>query len=425
MRRRELEARLCGGGGHGNVVEPAYADYCVSNVVESLLGLREPSFDSPLPDDAFRGVETDVETVVFVLLDGFGYDEWTRFEDRPSLAERFDAEGAVTPLTSIYPSETAAAFTSIATGRLSIEHGLLGWFQYLQRIERDVVTLPFTTLDETPIGTVDPSIDGTALFDAIPLSARAGETSISFETVLPSSIVDSAYSRAIFEGASRTSFDDRGTFATRLRESVESAAGPTFVFGYEPSIDAAAHDAGLASRRARTTMADVLNELQSKFVDELAAENAANTLLVVSADHGLVDTTPDENVDVTEWPFWDELQGSLKTDGSGTPRRPTGSPRNMHLHVEPDRLDAAREHLETAVDGRVYTRSAAVTAGLFGDGPPSDLFDRRCGDLIGIHRNQGLCWRERDFENVGMHGGLTRAEMLVPFAAARVDALQS
>ncbi|AGB15480.1 putative AP superfamily protein [Halovivax ruber XH-70] len=424
MRRHELVDELCARGEEG-VVEPAYGGDCVTNAAESALALLNPAFERTLPDEAFRGVETDVETVVFVLLDGFGYDEWTRFESRRTLARRFAESGAVRPLTSIYPSETAAAFTSITTGTNPVEHGLLGWFQYLEPIDRDVVTLPFTTLDGTPIDEVDPSLDGTALFDADPLSARAAETDVSFETVLPASIADSPYSRAIFDGARRTGYEERETFATQLRDRVEAASGPTFVFGYEPSIDAVAHEEGLTSRSARQTMADVLTGLQADLVDALSPSIAADTLLVVSADHGLVDTPPAENIDVTEWSHWDTLQGRFRRDAAGGPRRPTGSPRNAHFHVEPEELDAAHAELEDAVEGRVYTRTEAVDSGLFGEGEPTERFERRCGDLVAIHRERGLCWRADDRSNRGMHGGLTRAEMLVPFAAARVDALQN
>ncbi|WP_254862193.1 alkaline phosphatase family protein [Halovivax gelatinilyticus] len=424
MSRREIEERVGANRERDAVVEPDYGGYCVSNVVESLLGLLDSRFDAPMPEDVFRGVDTDVETVVFVLLDGLGYDEWTRFESRSTLARRFAADGTVSPLTSIFPSETAAAFTSIATGTDPIEHGLLGWFQYLGAIERDVVTLPFTTLTETPIGDVDPTLDGSALFDATALSARTAETDLSFEAVLPSSIVESPYSRAIFDGAARTGFDERESFARRLRDSAESADGPTFVFGYEPSIDAAAHEDGLRSRATRSTATDVLAHLQSGFVERLSDDAAAKTLLVVSADHGIVDTVPAENVDVTDWPSWPDVRRWLRRDRSNEPRRPTGSPRNMHLHVDPDHVADVNARLAEAVDGRVYTRSEAVDAGLFGEASPSALFERRCGDLLAVHRNRGLCWIDRDLNEIGMHGGLTREEMLVPFAVGRVEDLR-
>ncbi|WP_247731443.1 alkaline phosphatase family protein [Halovivax limisalsi] len=429
MDRQDLVAELC--GDDSAFVEPAYDEYCVADAAETSLSLLDSAtFDRSLPDAAFRGVETDVETVVFVLLDGFGYDEWTRFEGRRTLASRLQASGAVTPLTSVYPSETAAAFTSIATGCTPVEHGLLGWFQYLRAIDRDVVTLPFTALDETPLSDVEPAIDASVLFDARPLSARAAKSgsartpSVSFDAVQPEAIADSAFSRAIFEGAKRLGYEDRDAFAGRLRERAEAADGPAFVFGYEPSIDAVAHEEGLASRPARRTMGDVLASLQADFVDALSAETASKTLLVVTADHGLVDVPPGENVDVTDRSCWPALRECARTDGSGRPRRPTGSPRNLHLHVEESAVDRARHRLESAVDGRVYTKAGAVEADLFGPANPSALFDRRCGDLVAIHRDRGCCWRDVDLANRGLHGGLTRAEMLVPFAAARVDALR-
>jgi hypothetical protein len=134
----------------------------------------------------------------------------------------------------------------------------------------------------------------------------------------------------------------------------------------------------------------------------------------------VVDTLPEENVDVSGV---DAIWDALLRDGNGDPIPPVGSPRNLHLHLRDGTVERVREAVESRWSCRTVTRAEAVDRGLFGVGEPSDLFRRRCGDLVVVHRDRGLWWEESELDLVGMHGGLTHEEMFVPFAAATLDAL--
>lgn len=60
------------------------------------------------------------------------------------------------------------------------------------------------------------------------------------------------------------------------------------------------------------------------------------------------------------------------------------------------------------------------------DRPPSDRFHRRYGDLVVTHRDLGMWFGDVEPDElslVGTHGGISPAEMLVPFGAARLSAL--
>ena len=429
MQREAIERELVEAGPRDDgtregIVLPAYDDYCFANVTESLLSLHDSSFDRRLPGEVFRGVETDVDHVVCVLLDGFGYDHWRRVRGDRELLTRVEERGALTPLTSVYPSETAAAITTHHTGRTPIEHGLLGWFQYLDPPGVDALALPFTTLDGTSLAEFAPDFSSDDLFDGTAIYERAVDRGIDAHGVLPESLAGSDFSRVVTAGAERTGYAESETFALTIRRVLESATAPSYVHAYEPTIDAIAHADGTTSERARSAIADICAGLTTELIDAIEPALAERTLLVVTADHGIVDTVPSENVDLSTSTEWSPLQETFRPDEDGDPRRPTGSPRNAHFHVRPNRRSRAQELLESSVDGLVLDREGAIEKGLFGTGVPGYLFDRRCGDLIAVHCNRGLCWRSADTELVGMHGGLTREEMLVPFAAARVDQLQ-
>lgn len=400
---------------------PSYGDYCFSNVPETVLSVLSDEFDRRLPDDVFEGVRTDVDNVVLFLLDGFGYDHWRAYrEDHPFLSALTD-RGTVTPLSSIYPSETAAAITTIHTGRPPIEHGLLGWNQYIDSAGRIVQTLPFTTIEDEPLETASPASDPRELFEGEPLYGRAREAGIDSAAIQPSAFVDSGYTRATTAGANRVGYDTVADLALSARRTVEGASDPTYVYAYEPTIDTVSHAEGTGTERYGTNLEAIFDRLRRELIERIDPGVAERTLLVVTADHGIVDTVPAENVDLTAWTEWSALRETFRRDDAGDPRLPTGSPRNVHFHVRPEHLEEARAIVNSNLRGRTFTREEAVERGLFGFGTPSPLFERRCGDLIAVHRNRGVWWD--GMESVGMHGGLTREEMLVPFAAARLDTL--
>ncbi len=63
--------------------------------------------------------------VVLLVLDGLG---WEQLRSRASLAPTLaGAEGSERPITSVAPTTTATALTSITTGRRPCEHGILGY----------------------------------------------------------------------------------------------------------------------------------------------------------------------------------------------------------------------------------------------------------------------------------------------------------
>ncbi|MHC3437205.1 alkaline phosphatase family protein [Natrialbaceae archaeon A-gly3] len=140
MFRETVEQRIVADHSDDGYLFPAYDDDSIANVPETALSVLDGSYRKRLPADVFDGVATNVDNVVLFVLDGFGLEAWYRhWQDDPFLRQVTEA-GTVTPLTSIYPSETAAALTTLYTGLEPAEHGLLGWYQYLESVGEDIVT---------------------------------------------------------------------------------------------------------------------------------------------------------------------------------------------------------------------------------------------------------------------------------------------
>lgn len=413
--------------GEDGLVFPDYDGYCFAGVPAtalSLLGVDPGAADlgPTLPEDVLEGVDTDVDVVVVALVDGYGFQQFRRERRAHDLLSRLVEHGTVTPLTSVYPSETAAAITTAHTARLPVEHGLLGWDQYVAEADAVLEPLPFRTKDGEPADEAH-GVGPEVLFEGDSLYGRVPE-GVTTTGVVPEGQLDSAYSSVALAGLSGREYGTVEEVGAAVRRAATDATEPTYVFAYLPQVDGAAHLAGSWSDAYHGRLDAVMRTLTEDFVDRLPAEVAERTLLVVTADHGEVDTPGAAgNVDLRAEPFaplWD----ALRRDARGDPIPPVGGPRNVQLHVQDGEVAAVRALLERELDALVLDRAEVLDRELFGTGEPSGLFRRRVGDLVVVPRDRSVWYDESGLAYVGMHGGLAPSEMLVPFAAARVDRLQ-
>lgn len=418
--RRDALADDLATRGDGPFVPPAYDDYAFHRVPNTALSVLGADVGATLPGDVFDGVETDASNVVVVLLDGFGYDQWRAAEPDAPLLGAFETAGSVTPLTSTYPSETAAAITSLHTGVPPVEHGVLGWFQYLPSLPDVVQTLPWTTLGEEPVSEVHPDAPSwrDALVDVDTVYERA--TGVESTVVVPRDIAGSASGEGQSAGAEVVPYHTVADAAVRLRERLEAVDGPSYTLAYVPDLDAVAHGDGPGMPATRAQAESLLAALERELLGRLDQGVADDTLLVLTADHGHVDTGG-ENLDVSGYaPVRENLAGM--PGGATIPA--VGGPRNVQLHLADEAVEEVAAALETDFDCRTYTREEYLERGLFGPGEPGETFEACAPDLVCVHETKGM-WDRVDghLSLVGMHGGQTRAEMLVPFAAARLSEL--
>jgi hypothetical protein len=110
---------------------------------------------------------------------------------------------------------------------------------------------------------------------------------------------------------------------------------------------------------------------------------------------------------------------------------PTGSPRDVFLHVKEQKLQQTKETLIAKIGDKAQvlkTRQAAGS-GLFGLGKTSEAFLERAGNLLIVPYGKETVWFEhrsgRRINLLGQHGGLHPDEMLVPFAAAKLSGLKA
>ncbi len=435
------------GGVADGYARPAYDRWSLDRVPGTAAEALGVDFDRSLPATAVPS--GDYRNVVVLLIDGYGWDRF-RAGPRPALLDRLAAAGETTAITSVYPTETAAAITSLNTGRTPAEHGLLGWNLRLPSVDRTVQTLPFVTrpaddtrataaTEETSAvdptapsvpaetgptaltGATDGAVDGTDLFDGRSVYERLAEAGVESHAIQPSRIVGGPYGEAATAGARRHGVDSVAAFALSIRRRLAAATEPTYVYAYWPNVDGAAHDAGTRSADYDAELAAVCGAVERE-LDRLDEGTADETLLLATADHGHRQSEPSAAVDLSELPA---VWGNLARHDDGRPVLPTGGPRNLHLHLQPGTVETVRAALAAApFEARILDGQTAIDDGLFGTGSVSQKLRDRVGDLVVVPESVGVWFGDeaRKLEFVGQHGGQHPEELFVPFVATPLSA---
>ncbi|WP_227130598.1 alkaline phosphatase family protein [Halorubellus salinus] len=420
MLRDDVAADLRERNEEGPRLYPAYVDYCFGNVPGTLTSaLGEPTGRRRLPEDVYDGVDgvtvsddRDVDHVLLFLVDGFGLAQWHDHRHHP-VVSAIESSTTVTPLTSVFPSETAAAITTLNTGAYPAEHGVLGWDVYDPALDASFLGLGFDGTGGSDVS----GYDAEDAFAVDPIYPELEARGVDCRTIAP---FPSPYSGAT---ASQYDGEDLATLPATVADAMTDATDPAYVYAYLPQVDASGHHDGNDS----DAYAGVVDETWNAVADAVAAAEDAvgadeDVLVAFCADHGQIDTEPDRNVDLTEYPT---VVDGLERFDDGSPVYLSGGPRSVELHVRDDATADVRRVLEDEVEAFVFDGEDALARGLYGDGPVAPETERRVGDLVVCHPDLGVYFAvgaaATSLRFVGMHGGLHPDEMLVPFAAGRLD----
>lgn len=334
-----------------------------------------------------------VRRICVVMVDGLGKALLKqRGGHAPFLRQRLENSRT---LGSAFPSTTAASLASLGTGLEPGRHGMVG-YDVLDPIQDKVVN---------QLGGWDEGVDP-LLWQPNPTVLERVAAEVPVVTVSLPHFATSGMTRAALRGGT---FVPAGTGHARTQAAAEHLAGQdkVLMYLYFNELDKAGHRYGCGSME----WGNALEELDSA-MRRLCAALPADTLLLLTADHGMLDVAPDRRIDYSADPA---LTAGL--------RHTAGEPRMVHLYFEPDATAAQREQLLGAWQeafGRqawVLTRGEAVAHGLFGQVDPAVL--PRIGDVLVAAREPIALYDLRRtapsaLEQVGQHGSLTRAEREVP-----------
>jgi hypothetical protein len=360
-------------------VVPAYGGACIDGVVPSLLAGGDPPAWLPAP-------AAGAGQVVLLVLDGLG---WQQLQERPGLAPTLTAM-AGGPITTVAPSTTAAALTSITIGAPPAVHGIVG---YRLRVHEDRIL----NVLRWKMGDAD---------------ARAGLPPEVFQPLEPfratkpavvtrAEVAESGFTRAHMAGARMYGWRMPSTLVATVGALLRE--GERFLYAYYDGVDKVAHEFGFGpTYDAEVAAAD-------RLVSDLLGVLPSGAALLVVSDHGQVDVG--DRV-VTLVPEVADLTTLLSGEG-----------RFRWLHARPGLAGRLADAAHRTYDdvAWVRTRDDVVADGWFG-GPLTPEVAERLGDVVVAPFEPIALLDPGDPGEQWMrcrHGSLTAAEMLVPLLASR------
>lgn len=380
---------------------PDYHGGSIVNLMASFAEALEGPETGYTPLAGLAAADLSCRHLIFIVVDGVGHGVVAGLKDSALQAH------LRRPLTSVFPTTTVSAVTSYYTAAGPQQHGMTGWFTWFRELGSVATVLPFVPrhggMSFTEIG-VDPGrlLLQPSFFDSLPVEAHVFN---------PDYIAESAYSRACSGRAIRHAYAGIEDLFARLTKRVSRGRNRSFTLAYWPEFDSLAHQRGAGSAEAEELLRRFDRQL-TRFLDAIAGQDA---VVVVSADHGILDTGPESYVALEGHP---ELLADLALPLCGEPRA-------AYCYVHARR----RERFEEYVRGHLshccalYPSERLLEEGWFGLGRPHPELAHRIGDYLLLMKGRYVVTQrllgEAEFSQRGVHGGLSPAELYVPLILFR------
>lgn len=339
--------------------------------------------------------------VVILLIDGMGDELLERHRELAPVLSR--ALPASRSLTTGFPSTTAAGITSVGTGLPPGQHGLVGYTMAVPGLDdRPLSVLRWTPYGEGPSWDLREELRPQSVQPLATAFERCRDAGIPAYVVSPGQFAGSGFTESGLRGGHYLGASSLDNVVANIVMAA-TAAAHTLTYAYFAHLDLAGHATGVGSASWCALLTTV-----DRAVGELVERLPSDTLLAVTADHGMTNVAPEHLIDIDD--HQDLARGV---------RLLAGEPRARYLHVEPGAESDVLETWRAVLGDRMWivTRDEAVHAGWFGPAVRPEVLPR-IGDVIAAARGEvGVYQSSQSTEAahlIGHHGSLTTAEQMVP-----------
>ena len=369
-------------GPRAGLLLPDYGEACIDGLGPALLappGRRPAWLPRPLVDSG---------PVVLLVLDGLG---WLQLQERRGMVPLLaDMEGG--PITTVAPSTTSTALSSLSLGMAPAAHGIVGYkFVVAGPKGKEVLNvLRWSTASGDARGFAPPE-------QVQPHRAFGGRP---VPVVSRVEFTGSGFSHAHQRGAREMGWAVLSSLPVLVARAL--AEGESFVYAYYDGLDKVAHVSGFGP------LYDAELVAVDRLVSDLLSQLPRGAALAVTADHGQVDVGPKAL--------------PLKAEVAEHSELISGEARFRWLHSAPGATEELLERAR-AVYGEsawVAPRDEVVASGVLG-GVPSEEALQRLGDVLVVPLGEDAYLDPLDSGEAKLicrHGGLSPAELLVPLLSA-------
>jgi hypothetical protein len=335
------------------------------------------------------------DNLVLFVIDGLGYEY---VQSTPGVFKSF----CQAKLTSVFPSTTAASITTFLTGQAPQQHGLTGWFTYLEEVGGVTAVLP-CMLRGSRQSITEQGIDIEGLYNHPSFFSDLNCTS---HNVSPNWILDTEFNQTHLGQAQPWGYDSMDEMFAQLRKCISRGKEKQYIYTYWPEFDHLSHVNGNHSEE----VANHYQQLQQATEHFLRDIHDTNTLVLITADHGFIDTRPEYCITVNDHP---QFQQCLSMPLSGEPRM-------AYCYLKEGKqdifLDYVKSHFSQYLE--CVPSMQLLEENWFGLGEPHPKLTQRIGDYALLMKKNYIIkdWleNEKPFFHFGVHGGVSELEMYVP-----------
>ena len=341
----------------------------------------------------YIGVKTDIDkiailekelnknykNVVYICMDGLGMFPLEQNLYKSSILRKSVAK----TITSVFPSTTTNATSTLYSATYPSQHGLFGWSLYFEQLNAcvDIYTGHNSYTTEP--------VDMSKISDYLTFESYFGKSQIPAYTVFP------AYMKYLQTNTHGYNFKTIEEAFTILKEIVK-VDEKKFVYCYFSEPDGTMHKYGTTSQEAKK-----LIENLNKLTEDLASQSA-DTLIVITPDHGQTDIK-------SYIPLYEnkDLMKTLKTP-LFLEARAAG------FFVKKECENKFLQEMEKYKDKiKLFKTKDLIDDNFFG--PKTDKLNM-LGDYIAIVKNdyEHFLFQENNTRFKGHHTGLTKKEMVLP-----------
>jgi predicted AlkP superfamily pyrophosphatase or phosphodiesterase len=366
----------------------------------------------------WRPLGDGIKRVVLLIVDSWGWNLFEKVkEDGAPMVGRADLVGKI---SSIFPSTTSAALSTLWTGLAPAQHGLAGLRLFLPHYAVTTQMLHFTpTFGKYPDALIKAGLDPATFLHGLGFAQQLASAGVEAHAFKGRELIDTALSQMHDRGvAGDHGASSMADMLVQMRILLEEKAGqPLYVCAYWPTVDTLSHIYGWEHESVAAELRAILTQLQTELVDALSLAARKETALFVVSDHGQVVTPARQRIYLEDHP---ELERLLFM-------RPAGEPRTVYLYAKQGRqtdvITYIRERLAHAMVP--FLSQQALAEGMLGPAPHAPATAERVGDVIATMRQGYVLLTESERKSadklLGRHGGMSMGEMEVPWLGFRLD----
>ncbi|MEJ2271682.1 MAG: alkaline phosphatase family protein, partial [Candidatus Bathyarchaeota archaeon] len=288
--------------GYNSFLYPLYEKNCISNIPGSILKLFDIKTERKLPFDLYSE-KSNVSKVVLFVLDGFGYNQLLQNYQKTQFLANLVENADVYPLTSVFPSQTTNALTTLNTGLTPQEHGLFEYYLYFKEVDRIISTLSFDPLGSKRRNElIDKGFDPNVLFNGNTIQKKLRKSGVRTYVHIYSGYAYSNYCRLLFDENNIVPSLKSSDLIVNLRKTLEKENGPAYFFVHLSNLDTISHEYGPQSYEFSAELSAISYLLQKELVEKIDKKSAKETMILFTSDHGEVSINPQSTTYLNEFP---------------------------------------------------------------------------------------------------------------------------